>query len=180
MSDVVVVEENGVPEFIVPDDIKGKAVHFERGYYYAAQYREREGHLFVESREKFAGFDLGCWLASRRHERKKEVLPQERITRLDAIDMIWDVQAGKFQMGLYSAKRYFAIHGHCNAPKAYMDLGFPLGLWLINQRRAMKAGSLNDQAIKDLEELGMLWTLAGEKPQISKKNEEQGKFCNHA
>lgn len=180
MPDVSVGKDDVILPFVASGNPHTSEMHFERGYYYAEQYWKRVGHLFTRNNLVFGGFPLGEWLARRRCDWRRDGLSQDRINRLDKIDMVWDLMEGRFKIGLYSAKRYFTVHGHCNAPRKYMDMGFPLGIWLINQRRAMKSKSLPAEAMKDLEAIGVVWKPLDEKQQKNRKSKLQDYICNHA
>ncbi len=52
--------------------------------------------------------------------------------------------------------------GPAGAPAAFKGGGFPLGRWLSDQRRAMRAGRLAAERAEDLEELGIVWEPADE------------------
>ncbi|MEV5249893.1 DEAD/DEAH box helicase [Streptomyces werraensis] len=52
--------------------------------------------------------------------------------------------------------------GPAGAPAAWQGGGFPLGRWLSDQRRAMRAGQLASERVEDLEELGIVWEPADE------------------
>ncbi|WP_121751227.1 DEAD/DEAH box helicase [Streptomyces sp. E2N166] len=52
--------------------------------------------------------------------------------------------------------------GLAGAPAAWQGGGFPLGRWLSDQRRAMRAGTMPSERAADLEELGIVWEPADE------------------
>ncbi|MEV5479347.1 Helicase associated domain protein, partial [Streptomyces sp. NPDC052207] len=52
--------------------------------------------------------------------------------------------------------------GPAGAPAAWQGGGFPLGRWLSDQRRAMRAGAMPSERAADLEELGIVWEPADE------------------
>ncbi len=47
--------------------------------------------------------------------------------------------------------------GPAGAPAAFQGGGFPLGRWLSDQRRAMRAGGLATERAEDLEALEIVW-----------------------
>ncbi|MFD3344389.1 Helicase associated domain protein [Streptomyces anthocyanicus] len=52
--------------------------------------------------------------------------------------------------------------GPAGAAAAWQGGGFPLGRWLSDQRRAMRAGTMPSERAADLEELGIVWEPADE------------------
>ncbi|MFJ8589517.1 Helicase associated domain protein [Streptomyces sp. NPDC093595] len=79
-----------------------------------------------------------------------------------------------WKAGHRAAVAYFKREGHLNvpyqhveggpagAPAAWQGGGFPLGRWLSDQRRAMRAGGLASERAEDLEALGIVWEPADE------------------
>ncbi|MFF4985469.1 Helicase associated domain protein [Streptomyces sp. NPDC001046] len=74
-----------------------------------------------------------------------------------------------WKAGHRAAVAFFKREGHLNvpynhveggpagAPAAFQGGGFPLGRWLSDQRRAMRAGGLASERAEDLEALGIVW-----------------------
>ncbi|WP_121710141.1 DEAD/DEAH box helicase [Streptomyces sp. E5N91] len=52
--------------------------------------------------------------------------------------------------------------GPAGASAAWQGGGFPLGRWLSDQRRAMRAGTMPSERAADLDELGIVWEPADE------------------
>jgi superfamily II DNA or RNA helicase len=61
----------------------------------------------------------------------------------------WDIWMGKLKM----FKERF---GHCNVNARWSE-DRSLGIWVLKQRRLKKKGLLNDQRIRDLDQLGFSW-----------------------
>ncbi|WP_369198978.1 helicase associated domain-containing protein [Streptomyces djakartensis] len=74
-----------------------------------------------------------------------------------------------WKAGHRTAVAFFVREGHLNvsyhhveggpagAPAAFQGGGFPLGRWLSDQRRAMRAGGLATERAEDLEALEIVW-----------------------
>jgi hypothetical protein len=74
-----------------------------------------------------------------------------------------------WKAGHRAAVAFFKREGHLNvpynhveggpagAPAAFQGGGFPLGRWLSDQRRAMRAGTMPSGRAEDLEALGIVW-----------------------
>ncbi|MFI6875776.1 helicase associated domain-containing protein [Streptomyces sp. NPDC050400] len=83
-----------------------------------------------------AGFSLGVWLADQRKAYNAEVLEAERVRQLDALGMVWNAHDHAFDEGLAVARAWAEEHGHLLAPVS--EGGFPIGVWLKNQRAAAR------------------------------------------
>ena len=69
-------------------------------------------------------------------------------------------KAGGFAVGIAALGVYHAAHGHIRVPKNYRDQnGFPLGIWLVNQKGAYNGSPwrprLSQERVAALEKLGM-------------------------
>jgi hypothetical protein len=148
----------------LPQNKKEEA--FEKGYLYATKYWQEEGHLYAREEMTYQGFKLGQWLRLRRDEHKRGKLVTSRVDRLNQIGMIWNVTEARFKIGLYFATRYAKEHGNCNAPISFVQNGFPLGIWLSNQRRTYRSSSMSQENMKALEGIGMIWS-----PRVSRSKE---------
>ncbi|WP_329580017.1 helicase associated domain-containing protein [Streptomyces sp. NBC_01361] len=66
-------------------------------------------------------------------------LEAEWVRQLDALGMVWNVHDLAFGEGLAVAKAWAEVHGHLLAPvSAVGEGGFPVGVWLKNQRAAAR------------------------------------------
>ncbi|WP_420038107.1 Helicase associated domain protein (plasmid) [Streptomyces sp. cg28] len=89
-----------------------------------------------------AGFPLGVWLADQRKAYNAETLPAERVRQLDALGMVWNAHDHAFEEGLAVARAWAEEHGHLLAPvNAVSTGGFPIGVWLKNQRAAARTAA---------------------------------------
>ena len=131
---------------------------WQQGFRAARDFREKHGNLRVPQRHiTESGFRLGGWLSDRR-VRPTERLSPERISALDALDMIWDVHEEDWQAGVASAKAFRSEHGHFRVPRTYVSTaGFPLGNWLAVRRTQRRKGRIVAGRIAQLDALGMVW-----------------------
>ncbi|RKI40103.1 DEAD/DEAH box helicase [bacterium D16-59] len=135
-------------------------------YYQEAQaFYQREGHLEVKKRYLTeSGLNLGAWLLTQRRVRAGTVagnLDEIQVKRLDAIGMRWeDKKIRQFEEGLAELKQFVAENGHGDTGAHYVtEDGFPLGKWLSAMRSKQKSGSLEEGAVKKLEQAGMVWDV---------------------
>ena len=108
---------------------------FQRGLDALDAYIAVHGHAAVPvSYVTPDGYRLGNWVSSKRSTRDK--LPAAARAVLDERGMIWDVRAADFAEGLDHLDAYIAAYGHARLPSSYIAPdGYPLGRWLVRQRR---------------------------------------------
>ncbi|MCX4826855.1 Helicase associated domain protein [Streptomyces sp. NBC_01142] len=64
-----------------------------------------------------------------------------------------------WRRGLQAALAYRGDHGDLRVPYGHRSPdGFPLGVWIAEQRRAYARGGLEDERVRQLDELGMIWS----------------------
>ncbi|MFI9046168.1 Helicase associated domain protein [Streptomyces sp. NPDC053427] len=62
--------------------------------------------------------------------------------------------------GYEAAQRYHAREAGLDVPYDHVEGAYPLGRWLSEQRRTMRAGGMEARRAEDLEALGMVWDTA--------------------
>lgn len=99
------------------------------------------------------GFKLGHWVGRHRVEYVGGNLPQESINQLEALPgWSWDGVEAMFENGMVALKSFIEENGHARVPsRCVADDGFKLGNWVLNRRKAYKAGRLSHQRIAELE-----------------------------
>lgn len=111
------------------------------------------------------GFALGEWIIRQRRDRLNNKLDQEQINKLNMIGMIWSTK--KIFMESYElAKNYYSSYGNLkikynfstNDGVNYLEDGYSLGYWIVNQRRKYRLGRLGKKEINLLNEIGMVWS----------------------
>ena len=146
-------------------------ISWEKYYESAKRYVEENGDLlptyqYVDK----DGIRLGAWICFQRTSRKSGItkwgLTEERITKLDALGMVWNVIDYQWEENYSAAVRYHKEHGDLDVPVKYVDnTGFRLGQWLRNLRVSRKNNreTLTDEQIARLDALGMIWEDRGDK-----------------
>ena len=146
---------------------------WERNYNAAQTYFESNGNLYVPvDYVTDDGIKLGVWLSNLRTYRKndnhKAMLTHERIKKLEAIGMIWDVPDYLWQQNYNALLDYYRSHGNIDVPKGYVtEGGIKLYQWLLNVKQAYrrtdrKGYRLSASQIQQLEELGVDWRTRSE------------------
>ena len=139
---------------------------FQGGLTALRQHIEREGHARVPAlhKELLDGrpYSLGAWVNTRRIDRKKGVLSEERIATLDALGFDWDPLETDFQEGLTALRQYVEREGHARVPQKHKECVdgtlFDLGSWVKNKRnRDRNKGVISKERITELDALGFWW-----------------------
>jgi superfamily II DNA or RNA helicase len=145
---------------------KKKTGGFAVGIAALGVYHAAHGHIRVPKNYRDQnGFPLGVWLlnqtAAYNGSPWRARLSQERIAALEKLGMTpQKKKAGGFAVGIAALGVYHAAHGHIRVPRSYRDQnGFPLGIWLLNQRAAYNGSPrrprLSQGRVAALEKLGM-------------------------
>ncbi len=167
--------------FTVIDEVKNSRELFERlneyltttwddMYAIARQYYEEHGHLSVPLDYKTEeGYSLGYWLSTQRKIRNEQAsgqLTPDRIALLDAIGMRWDRYVDyMWDRYIRACEQYRETYGNLLVPVSYeTDDGLKLGRWIANLRvrkkNSQSLGTLTDERIKQLDNIGMVWDFA--------------------
>ena len=146
--------------------------NWEKGVCALENYRAKYGNADVKaSYVTEDGFRLGRWVGNLRQKAKKEnpsaFLTEKQRCQLEAVGMIWNKNAYRWEQNYQAAKEYFTVYGNLEIPAKYCTKdGRKLGVWIQNQRQAYigKKGSagLTETQIQKLEEIGMVWRMQQE------------------
>ena len=101
--------------------------------------------------------ELAHWVRNQRVAYKKGTLSQERIKNLEELGFIWDPHDACWGENYKKLLGFKKEWGHCLVPYGYKDRD--LAHWVRNQRIAYKTGTLSQEKIKNLEELGFIWDV---------------------
>ena len=100
----------------------------------------------------------------------------ERIRKLDAIGMVWNVKRTPEELWedwLQRAAAFYQAHGHLNLPVNYVtEEGVKLGMWLSSQRQAMRGNPnflMTPERKALLDQIGMHWTLRRMNPNARRR-----------
>jgi len=130
---------------------------WEQNYSAALDYYRIHGDLEVPHGTTWNGVKLGLWLSELRKADRK--LTDEQIKRLDAIGMRWKSKADlAWERGYEEAKKYSEEHGAADASFHYVTSdGYKLGVFLSKCREKYAKGTLSQDKIDMLNEIGMVW-----------------------
>lgn len=107
---------------------------------------------------------LGWWLSNHRVSYKNGTLSEEKKELLESIGMRWDPLDAEWDENYELAKSYYLEHENLKIPFNYTVKNVigqivRLGAWISRQRIKFKEGRLDDEKIKLLEEIGMIWSV---------------------
>ena len=136
-------------------------VAWDKGCSYAKAYFDTHGNLDVPTSYKTPdGFKLGDWLSNQREKYATGTMKQERIDRLNQLNMIW-TKPDPWEERFALAEQYFKEHGDLEVPAAYTVDGVWLAKWIDEQRQInngkRKGKTLTYDQIRRLDEIGMRW-----------------------
>ncbi|MDC0306473.1 Helicase associated domain protein [Akkermansiaceae bacterium] len=114
------------------------------------EFEKSYGHCVVPRSGKTK--ELGGWVIKQREKNKKGTLREERVTKLDQLNFVWDVQEELWHANYKDLVTFQKANGSCIVPD-----NTKLGSWVYHQRYAYQNNALETEKIKLLEELGFVW-----------------------
>jgi len=119
-------------------------------------FKTKFGHTAVTSTSK-KYVSLFKWVSRQRTERKKNILNQERIDRLNSIGFAWHGDKGQtWEQQFGNLLLFMAKHGHPNP--CQKDMTFKgLSTWICKQRVDFKNNILPQDKIDKLNAIGFSW-----------------------
>ncbi|MEW2521503.1 DEAD/DEAH box helicase [Actinacidiphila alni] len=129
-------------QFIKLRVLRPENTHWRQGIQAAARYAKDHGGLKVPYAFTTpqdwdpAGFPLGTWIADQRRLYNAGQMKPARAQELQDLGMIWSHWDTAFAEGLSAARAWAAEHGHLLPPATAVWKGFPVGVWMKNQRTA--------------------------------------------
>ena len=131
----------------------------------ASIYYAEHGNLNIPKRYTTpAGLSLGEWLTTQRRVRAGQIpgnLTEQQIARLDSIGMEWgNRNDAAWEHGLEEARKFREQFGNLQVPAKYKTKNdYPLGKWINNARKRRNDGKLTEERIRQLDQLGMTWSV---------------------
>ena len=114
------------------------------------------------------GYKLGVWINNQKAYYKKGSPSEDKIKKLEEIGMIFEnVNDVTWNMMYELAKKYYKHYGDLKISRKFKTIngydtdenGYKLGVWISNQRIKYKTGTISEDRIKKLEEIGMMWNI---------------------
>ena len=158
-------------------DNKCEVLNFEGWYNLAKTYYDRYHDLEVPQtfktingyEEDEDGYNLGFWVARQRMTYKKGTLTEEEVIALKEIDMRFEnkVERMGFDKWYNLASKYYEYYHDLEVPLRFKTIngygedgnGYNLGRWISTQRELYKKGKLDEDKIRMLEDISMVWYI---------------------
>ncbi len=110
---------------------------------------------------------LGLWIRTQRKAYREQRMDADRIDTLEAIGFKWDTKDCHPQWNdtFQRLQLYVQEHGHANVPTRYNDGHKPhLGSWVLEQRKAWRAQTMDSNRFEMLDALGFQWNVKKSAP----------------
>jgi hypothetical protein len=118
-------------------------------------FRVKYGHLLVPM--DFVTSDgrrLGAWVSQKRNRRKKGILVEKWINRLDGLDgWAWSGAEAHWLTGFNALLAFSSQQGTCKVPKDMEVNGLKISRWIERQVRAIRNNELPPEKKAMLERL---------------------------
>ncbi len=132
-----------------------KAVFWEEMFAALTAYRDRHGDCLVP--ENYPdNSELGWWVATQRKARPSGQLDEKRISRLDALEFIWNIDHARWLEMYRDLFNFHLKEGHCLVSKSD-PATMLLASWCEEQRKARANNRLTRDQIDRLSELNFIW-----------------------
>ena len=99
---------------------------------------------------------LALWVSNQRNNKKKGLLLQDRIDKLNVIGFNWKPYDAMWQQRIKELIEFKKKYGHCNVPQRYKG-NISFGHWIGTVRQLKKYGKLPKEDINKLNSLGFIW-----------------------
>lgn len=127
-------------------------------YNKAVLYYKKYNDLCVYYAERKADEKLRSWLSKQRRLYNQKKLNKFKIKKLNDIHMIWDIKEYELNKMYNEAQLFYQKNKHLKVSKSIEGPNKKLGIWLEEQRRNYrKDNHYNDELIKKLESINMIW-----------------------
>jgi hypothetical protein len=136
------------------------AARWDDAYQRLRLFAEREGDAQVPQQHIEDGFRLGQWANSQRTARQAGRLSKERVARLESVPgWKWrESEEESWERGFSHLQLFVEREEHARVPLGHPEDSFALGGWVALQRNRYRAGRLDADRVRRLEELpGWVW-----------------------
>ncbi|MBF0162328.1 MAG: Helicase associated domain protein [Magnetococcales bacterium] len=129
-----------------------EAAYWEEMFASLQHYREIHGHCLLPPSWPENPL-LADWVGKQRRDWRGGRLSEERISRLNGLDFVWDPEEKAWQEQWALLAEFHAVHGHCHLPDEQTELAE----WLRQQRRLAIKNGLSPERRARLESLNVIW-----------------------
>lgn len=124
-------------------------------YQFAVTYHQEHHHLRVPRGATVGDFDLYAWVCLQRQQRRAGKLKPDQIAKLDALDMIWDIDQAKWDHNFAAAMAFAKREGHLKPRPGHREGDVRLYAWLGHQLKLYRDGRLTTERAHRLISIGM-------------------------
>jgi len=129
-------------------------------------FHEENGHCKVPKAEHPK---LHAWIHEQRRKHRREELTETRAEKLRGLGFeLAPRRKATWEQRFDELCEFRDTHGHCNVPAAWRH-NKKLGTWVYRQRRSYRVGTLRDDRVKALQDLGLDWEPRASMMKASKK-----------
>ena len=100
--------------------------------------------------------EISTWLTVQRKKYADEALSMDQVRKLNELGIIWDIKEELWEEMFTMLCDFKAEVGNCNVPRGYLK-NPTLGTWLKTQRKNHVKGTLREDRVSRLEEVGISW-----------------------
>jgi len=136
-------------------DLKDRRT-WEEGFSTLLEFKAAHGHCDVPVSAECT--KLLVWVRTQRVRRKRGLLSEDRIRRLDELGFVWELLDVRWERLFGALGEYAKAHGDCNGPARWKE-NPPLALWVASQRNSKYEGTLSPEKVSRLEAIGFRWRL---------------------
>lgn len=146
------------------------------------QFMETEGHGRVpHTHQTPDGFSLGKWVQSRRAQWVRDPAHARRLwPELDEAGFTWEIRNRdeQWHTGIEALRLYRRDRGDALVPHWYRTAeSFPLGKWVDSRRVDYRRGTLSQDRIASLDDIGMIWFLRNTPDPTTSRAREEAHFA---
>jgi hypothetical protein len=126
-------------------------------------FKKKFGHCRVPTNYPLNS-GLGHWASRIRTAKKRNLLTEAQIQKLDRLGFIWSIDRRYgWQRHLKELDAFRKKFGHCNVACNY-SLNPALGHWVAKMRSAKKRNLLTEAQIQELDRIAFIWSIDPRRP----------------
>jgi hypothetical protein len=130
------------------------------------QFKQREGHCNVPVYHIESGKKLWLWLMVQNLHHKKRTMDSARKHLLEALGVNWNLQTIShftWNFNFLLLLQFKQREGHFRITRFHVEDGQKLGQWICDNRTKKRAGKLESEKERRLNDIGFIWNPYEEK-----------------
>jgi superfamily II DNA or RNA helicase len=130
---------------------------WERGFSSLLNFKAKYGNCLVPINYVENNYPLGNWVGNQRQAKRKMILSDERINKLERINFIWLIENDPWSEGYEKILKFKKREGHCRVKEGHVEEGVNLFGWVSRIRS--KKNKLSNEQIALLNDIGFIWNV---------------------